>query len=161
VDDEYERGVNGAVTALWEWFVGRPMALPTTLVARHPALGDAQWRRGGLPPRVGGWALGRRTVLGIAVGRTVFLAPNTELDAALLLHEVAHVHQFQRVPGFVLRYLWESVRRGYAANRFEREADAYAARALLIDPSYPAQSASASSSIDSRVGISDIPFRGV
>ncbi len=154
-------GVNRAMRMIWEWLIGRPLALPDALVARHRALGDAQWRCGGLPPRIGGWALGRRTVLGIAVGRTVFLAPEAQLDAGLLLHEVAHVHQFQRVSGFVVRYLWESVRRGYAANRFEREADDFAARALLIDPPYPAQSASALSTLDSRAGISDIPFRGV
>ena len=112
---------------------GRPLALPAALLMRHPSLCDARWRVGGLPPRVGGWALGKSTVLGIAIGQTVFLAPHAPLDAELLLHELAHVRQFQREWGFVIRYLWQSVRHGYQ-NRYEIEANAFAA-ARLAAPS--------------------------
>ncbi len=110
--------------------LGRPFALPNGLTARHPSLGEARWRRGGLPPRLAGWALGQSSVLGIALGRTVFLAPGAPLEPALLLHEVAHVHQFQRDYAFVIRYAWQTVRRGYRHNRYELEADAYAAERI-------------------------------
>ena len=110
--------------------LGRPLALPSGLVTRHPSLVEARWRRGGLPPRVGGWALGQSSVLGIALGRTVFLAPGAPLAPALLLHELAHVHQFQRDYAFVIRYVWQTVRHGYRRNRYEVEADAYAAERI-------------------------------
>lgn len=139
---------------------GRALALPDELLRRHPGLAVARWRRGGLPPRVGGWALGRRSVLGIAVGRTVFLAPHAQLDAALLLHEVAHVHQFQRITGFPARYLWESLRRGYHANRFELEADAWAARSLSSDTRHTPKSVEPLSQGECD-GMTDLPSRGV
>lgn len=110
--------------------LGRPLELPVSLVARHPTLAQASWRQGGLPPRVGGWALGQGSVLGITLGRTVFLAPNAPLNPALLLHELAHVHQFERDRAFPIRYVVESLRRGYHANRYELEANAYAAAEL-------------------------------
>ncbi len=89
-----------------------------------------RWRRGGLPPRVGGWCLGQSTVAGITLGRTVYLAPSAALAPELLLHELAHVEQFHRDRSFPLRYVWESLRRGYTHNRYEIEADAFAARLL-------------------------------
>ena len=46
----------------------------------------------------------------------------------LLLHEVRHVQQFREHRGFALRYVWETLRRGYAANAYEVDARAYAAR---------------------------------
>jgi hypothetical protein len=110
--------------------LGQPLQLPSSLLALHPELGRARWRRGGLPPRVGGWALGQRSVAGITLGRTVFLAPYAALSPALLLHELAHVHQFERDRAFPIRYLLESLRRGYHANRYELEADSYAAAEL-------------------------------
>jgi hypothetical protein len=132
------------------------MLLPESLLVRHPVLGSARWRRGGMPPRIGGWALGRRSVLGIAVGHTVYLAPTTELDIALLLHEVAHVQQFERVRAFPVRYLWESLRRGYENNRFEREADATAAMLLMSHPPHPAPSISVPSRRDRIFGTQDV-----
>ena len=120
---------------LVELLVGRPLALPAWLLARHPELRGATWRRGGLPPRIGGWALGQSSVAGITLGRTVFLAPFAALEPGLLLHELAHVHQFARDGAFPVRYLWESIRRGYRGNRFELEADRYAASRLSRSPS--------------------------
>lgn len=110
--------------------VGRREALPAELVARYPELMEARWRRGGLAPRVGGWCLGTSTVHGITLGRTVHLAPGVGVPPALLLHELAHVRQFARDRGFPVRYAWESLRRGYARNRYEVEADAFAAEVL-------------------------------
>ena len=120
-----------ALTRLRRALVGDPLVLPAALLGRFPELGEARWRRGGLPPRVGGWCLGRLTVGGIAVGRTVFLAPGAPLRPAFLLHEVAHVRQFAAERGFVVRYWWESLRVGYRRNRYEREADAFAAARLV------------------------------
>lgn len=155
--EAHERWYRKALHAL----LGRSLQLPDSLLRRHPALAGAIWRVGGLPPRVGGWALGQRTVLGITLGRTVFLAPHAQLDPALLLHEVAHVHQFQRVSAFPLRYLWESLRRGYHANRFEREADAWSNAMLLSLPPHPAPFVASPSPRDGRVAIQDLPSRGV
>jgi len=116
------RLLHGLVAAVF----GHPMELPAALLVRHPQLGGAKWRRGGLPPRVGGWALGQRSVLGITLGHTVFLGPQAALSPALLLHELAHVHQFERDGAFPIRYVVESIRRGYHANRYELEANSYA-----------------------------------
>jgi hypothetical protein len=100
--------------------------LPDAVVRRYPELLEARWREGGLPPRVGGICLGRRTVAGITLGRTVFLAAGLAPTPGLLLHELGHVRQFGSSRWFALRYLWESARRGYSANRYERDAQAFA-----------------------------------
>ena len=110
--------------------LGEPIALPAELLRRFPELQHARYRRGGLPPRVGGWALGRRTVAGITLWRTVFLGDDAPVSAELLLHELRHVQQFQASRAFPLRYLWESVRRGYFRNRYELDAQAFAAARL-------------------------------
>jgi hypothetical protein len=118
----------------WRALLGRSIALPPSLLARYPELMQVRWRRGGLPPRVGGWCLGCRTVSGITLGRTVFLSDAAALAPALLLHESAHVEQFGRGRAFPVRYVWESLRRGYPNNPFELEADAFAARILAERP---------------------------
>ena len=106
------------------------MALPEELLARFPELAEARYRRGGLPPRIGGWALGTSTVAGITLWGTVFLAPEVPFSAELLLHELAHVRQFQESRAFPLHYLLESVRVGYRRNRFEVAAERFAATRL-------------------------------
>jgi len=61
----------------------------------------------------------------LAIGGAEFVA-----NPVLLLHEYCHVmHQWR--PGHLTRsrYLFESARRGYRDNRFEREARAFAAAA--------------------------------
>ena len=120
--------VTRVARAVAAWFVGRPERLPAELLARYPELSAARWRRGGLPLRIGGWCLGASTVSGITLWRTVFLSHRVGAPPHLLLHELAHVHQFGRVRGFPVRYCWQSLRHGYYGNRFEREANAYAAR---------------------------------
>ncbi len=109
------------------WLLGTAAPVPPDLVDAWPELGAIRLRRGGLPPRVGGWCLGQRCVAGITLGRWVWLAPEAEATAELLLHEVRHVHQFQALRGFPLRYLWESLRRGYLQNRYEVDARRYVA----------------------------------
>ena len=115
----------GLAAVIREALVGHPVELPQQLARRFPELAAARYRRGGLPARVGGWALGQRSVAAITLWRTVWLAPGTALTADLLLHELRHVHQFEASPGFPVRYLLESLRRGYHRNRFELDADAY------------------------------------
>ena len=44
------------------------------------------------------------------------------------MHELRHVQQFDASLTFPIRYLWESVRRGYDANQYEVDARRYAAR---------------------------------
>jgi hypothetical protein len=102
--------------------------LPADLLVRYPELRQARWRRGGLPLRIGGWCLGRASVAGITLWRTIWLAEGTLLAPELLLHELRHVHQFQGDRAFPLRYLWRSVRHGYADNPYESDARDYAAR---------------------------------
>ncbi|MEJ7808831.1 MAG: hypothetical protein WKG32_00290 [Gemmatimonadaceae bacterium] len=125
------RGLLGAAV---ERVLGRPIELAPAMLARYPELADARYRRGGLPPRVGGWALGEPTVEAITLWRTVFLGRDASASADLLLHEVRHVHQFQASRAFPLAYLWESIRRGYHRNRFEIDARAYAAARLRTRP---------------------------
>ena len=119
--------VSRAVRALLSALVGRPMVLPDALLDRYPELEEARWRRGGLPVRIGGWCLGRSTVAGITLGRTIWLAPRAPLAPELLLHELRHVHQFASDRAFPLRYVWGSLRHGYTRNPYETDARAYAA----------------------------------
>ena len=113
---------------------GTPFELPAHLLARYPELGDAAWRRGGLGLRVGGWLLGRSTVSGITLWRTVWIAAGAALEPELLLHELRHVHQFQADPFFPVRYLWRSVRHGYSDNPYEADARARSPRLAESHP---------------------------
>lgn len=115
-------------------FLGFSIQLPPDLLARYPELAGARYRRGGLPLRIGGWLLGRRTVSGITLWRTIWLAPNVPLDPELLLHELRHVHQFEADHAFPLRYLWRSLRHGYTENPYEADARAYATRRISGAP---------------------------
>lgn len=107
--------------------IGEATQLPSALVTRFPELAGARWRRGGLPVRVGGWCLGQKTVSAITLWRTIWLAPELNPSAELLLHELRHVAQFEASAAFPLFYIWESLRRGYVGNRFEVDARTYAA----------------------------------
>jgi hypothetical protein len=110
--------------------VGESTELPAHLIARYPELRSARWRRGGLPVHVGGWCLGQASVSAITLWHTIWLASDLTPSAELLLHELRHVHQFEASATFPLRYLWESVTRGYVGNRFEVDARRYAASRL-------------------------------
>jgi hypothetical protein len=109
---------------------GRKIELPDEVKSVWPELEQLRYRRGGLPLRIGGWLLGQSTVAAITLGRTIFLASRTRLDPELLLHELRHVQQFAERKSFPLHYIWESLRRGYHANRFEVDARDYAASRL-------------------------------
>ena len=120
----------GFGTAFIAALIGKPMALPSDLVARYPELARASYRRGGLAVRIAGWPLGQRTAAAITLWRTVFLAPDTPVTAALLLHEFCHVNQFLRSRTFPVSYLWQSLRYGYHRNAYEVDANRYAAHRL-------------------------------
>lgn len=113
---------------------GEPISLPSHLRDAYPELGELRFRRGGLPLRIGGWALGRATVAAITLGRTIFVAASTRLEPELLLHEFRHFQQFSERRMFAVHYIWESLRRGYYSNRYECDARNYAARRLEPDP---------------------------
>ena len=118
--------------------IGVRFSLPDALVERYPELAQVRWRRGGLPPRVGGWFLFAPTVAAVTLWRTVFVAPGARLDPILLLHELRHVQQFQASPWFPVRYIFESLRRGYSRNKYEIAANSYAARRMRGQPTEPA-----------------------
>ena len=126
-------GIAAIASKLFEAVVGRGTSLPAALLARYPELARAQWRVGGLPVRVGGWCLGVRSVSAITLWHTIWLAPDASMSEELLLHELRHVDQFASSAAFPLLYVWESLRRGYVANRFEVEARAYAAARVRRD----------------------------
>ncbi len=110
--------------------VGRSFELPPGMTARYPELAEVRYRRGGLPVRIGGWALGLGSVAAVTLRRTVFLSPSTPLSASLLLHELRHVHQFLGQRTFPVRYLWQSLRYGYSRNAYEVDARRYSALRL-------------------------------
>ncbi|MEP7002149.1 MAG: hypothetical protein ABI969_16790 [bacterium] len=112
------------------FLIGTPFELPANLLADYPELRHANWRRDGLALRIGGWCIGRPTVSGITLWRTIWIASGAVLAPELLLHELRHVHQFAQDPLFPLRYLWQSVRYGYTDNSYEADARAFAARRL-------------------------------
>jgi hypothetical protein len=116
--------------------IGEPEILPRELAVRYPELARIRLRRGGLPPRLGGWALGHATVAAITLRRWVFLAPGIPAHARLLLHELRHVEQFEASPLFPIQYLWASLRHGYHDNPFEADArDSSARRLRALEPS--------------------------
>lgn len=54
-------------------------------------------------------------------GRAEFLS-----DSDWVCHEIKHVQQYKQhgYTGFILKYLYDSIKRGYYNNRFEKEARA-------------------------------------
>ena len=117
----------GAGSRLVKALIGETLELPAEMLRQYPDLGQAQYRRGGLPVRIGGWALGTSTAAAITLWKTVFLAPDVALDPELLLHELRHVHQFLEHKAFPVSYLWQSIRYGYARNAYEVDARRYSA----------------------------------
>lgn len=120
----------GLIAKINSGLAGERIDLPPAIASEWPELHELRLRRGGIPLRIGGWMLGQATVAAITLGRTIFLAPATRLDPGLLLHELRHAQQFSERKTFPLRYIWESLRRGYHANCYEADARNYAARCL-------------------------------
>ena len=120
----------GAISRLASSLIGVRIDLPRELTQRFPELAEANYRRGGLPVRIAGWALGMSSAAAITLWKTVFIAHDTRIDAELLLHELRHVHQFSEHKAFPVSYLWQSVRYGYTRNAYEVDARRYSASRL-------------------------------
>lgn len=71
--------------------------------------------------------LGTKAVA-MVLGKTIHLHNTTKndflQDEKWLKHELCHIKQFKEhgYMGFIVKYLWESIRKGYHNNRFEVEA---------------------------------------
>ena len=109
---------------------GRKFDLPPAFTDIYPDLAEVSYRRGGMPARIAGWALGTSSAAAITLWNTVFIAPATPLSAELLLHELRHVHQFLQRKTFPLSYLWQSLRYGYSRNAYEIDARRHSALRL-------------------------------
>ena len=72
--------------------------------------------------------LGTKSVA-MVLGKTIHLHNTTKSaflqDEKWVKHELCHIKQFKQhgYVGFIVKYLWESLRKGYYKNRFEVEAD--------------------------------------
>jgi hypothetical protein len=110
--------------------IGEQIQLPAATLRKYPDLAHATYRRGGLPVRVAGWALGTSSAAAITLWRTVFVSPRTALTPELLLHELRHVHQFLERRTFPFSYLWQTLRHGYTRNAYEADARRYATQRL-------------------------------
>ena len=77
--------------------------------------------------RIAVWKLKTNSVA-MVLGNTLHLYNTTReeflADEEWVKHEFCHIHQFKKYGfiGFLVRYLWESIRHGYYNNRFEIEA---------------------------------------
>jgi hypothetical protein len=111
-------------------FFGTRVELPAEMTERFPELAEVRVRLGGFPLRIGGWVLGQPHVAGFTLGRTIFVHPDAALEPSLLLHELRHVHQFRAEKSFPVRYLWQSIRRGYLNNPYEVDARRFAKEQL-------------------------------
>ena len=67
----------------------------------------------------------RTTGVAMVLGKTIHLY-NTSKESFLqnekwVKHELCHVQQFKQhgYAGFIIKYLWESIKKGYYNNRFE------------------------------------------
>lgn len=120
----------GAFSRLAAGLIGQRIELPGDLLVRYPELAEATYRRGGLPVRIAGWALGMSSAAAITLWKTIFISPTVQLDAELLLHELRHVHQFSEHKAFPVSYLWQSIRHGYSRNAYEVDARRYSASRL-------------------------------
>ena len=68
---------------------------------------------------------------GLTLGYGIFIRSDCSADRLLLVHELAHVAQYERMGGilpFLRRYLFECLTIGYAAAPLELEANAVTAR---------------------------------
>jgi hypothetical protein len=79
--------------------------------------------------KIAAWKLKSRSVA-IVFGSTIHLHHCSAADflknERWLKHEQCHIRQYRQhgYLGFILKYLWESLRRGYYNNKFEVEARA-------------------------------------
>lgn len=106
--------------------------LDRELLERFPILNEATFKRSSFFPRIAGWCLLQKApVEAITIRRTVYLNKTVPLWPSLLLHELGHVVQFNRVRFFFMfPYIWYSITKGYSKNPYEIEADKFAEEQL-------------------------------
>lgn len=77
--------------------------------------------------RIAAWKLKSHAVA-IVIGSTVHLHNSSKENflnnQRWLKHELCHIRQYRQhgFAGFIIKYLWESLKKGYYNNRFEVEA---------------------------------------
>jgi hypothetical protein len=77
--------------------------------------------------KIAAWKLNTGSVA-IVFGSTIHLWNSSKeqflQDEKWLKHELCHIRQYKEhgYAGFMIKYLWESLRKGYYNNRFEVEA---------------------------------------
>jgi hypothetical protein len=77
--------------------------------------------------KIAAMKLGTKAVA-MVLGKTIHLHNTTKADflqdEKWLKHELCHIKQFKEhgYVGFLIKYIWESIRKGYYNNRFEVEA---------------------------------------
>jgi hypothetical protein len=70
----------------------------------------------------------RTSAVAMVLGKTIHLHNTTKTeflqDERWVKHELCHIKQFKEHGyfGFIVKYLWESIQKGYYNNRFEVEA---------------------------------------
>ena len=70
----------------------------------------------------------RATSVAIVLGNTIHLYNTSKVEflqnTRWVKHELCHVQQFNAhgYAGFIIKYLWESLKKGYYNNKFEVEA---------------------------------------
>jgi hypothetical protein len=102
--------------------LGRRLVLPPELPASLVPPGVVL-REGRLLPVLGGFfARLRGPAAAVTLRHTIIVHPEVHLTSRLLTHELAHVRQWDEDLLFPLRYTLETLRRGYAQNRYERQA---------------------------------------
>ena len=111
------------MSALARVLGGRRLAAPAG-VPDGVAIVRGRW----IPALSGRLAGMRQAAAAVTIGRTIVVHDEVPLTPRLLRHELEHVRQWSAQPlAFPALYLWEHLRRGYRANRFEvaaRQAEA-------------------------------------
>ena len=70
----------------------------------------------------------RKDNVALVLGKTIHLWKTTSTEflqnEKWVKHEICHVKQYQQygIAGFIIRYLWESIKKGYQQNKYEIEA---------------------------------------
>jgi hypothetical protein len=77
--------------------------------------------------RIAAWKL-KASSVAIVFGSTIHLWNSSKEDflqnERWLQHELCHIRQYKQhgYIGFIIKYLWESIKKGYHNNKFEVEA---------------------------------------
>lgn len=90
---------------------------------------DFTIKENSLLARIAAFKLGTKRVA-MVIGNTIHLYNTTKEeflnDKRWLKHELCHIRQFKQHGYFIfiIKYVWESIKKGYYNNRFEAEARA-------------------------------------